>query len=268
MSPIWEHLTRARAIDLAHPWHQGMPVSPNHPPYQMALVRRHGDMVRADGGSAASEVLIMGGHVGTHIDALCHVSHDGYLHGDIEAVTAQSGQGFSNLGIETAGAFFCRGVLLDIPRVLGVEVLDPGYEITAHDLDRASDHAGVDVRPGDAVMIRSGWSRHWWQPEVFAGQAGGAPGPGEEGARWLAEREVSITGAETLAYEVISPGAGHALLPVHRLLIVEHGIHIIEVMRLDDLAAQGVSQFGFVAIPLGLKGATGSPTRPYALIDG
>lgn len=267
MSRIWERLAHATPIDLAHPWQRGMPVSPNHPPYQMALIRRHGDMLRADGGSAASEILILGGHVGTHVDALCHVSHNGYLNGGLEVAGAQSSQGFSSLGIETAGPFFCRGVLLDIPRVLGVEGLEPGYEITPDDLDRASDHADVEVTAGDAVMIRSGWSRHWSDPEAFGGQTQGAPGPGVEAARWLADREVSITGAETLAYEVVAPGAGHALLPVHRLLLVEHGIHIIEVMRLDELAARGVYQFGFVAIPLGLEGATGSPTRPFALID-
>ena len=64
------------------------------------------------------------------------------------------------------------------------------------------------------------------------------------------------------------PGAGHATLPVHRILLVEAGIHIMEVMNLTELAAAGVGEFLFVAAPLKLVGATGSPTRPLAIIDG
>ncbi len=74
-------------------------------------------------------------------------------------------------------------------------------------------------------------------PEAFLGHETGVPGPTEEAARWLAGRGVRATGAETIAYEQIKPEVGHALLPVHRLLLVEHGIHIIEVMNLSGLAA-------------------------------
>lgn len=266
--PIWERLAASRVIDLAQPMHRGMPVSPNHSPYQMALTRRHGDIVRPDGSSAANEMIVTGGHVGTHVDALCHVSFEGRLHGGIVAAAVQSQHGYSKLGIEGAGPFLSRGVLLDVAAAQGVEVLDPGYEITVGDLERAQEAVGVEVMRGDAVLIRSGWPRYWRDPITFTGQSAGAPGLGESAGRWLAERQVRITGAETIAYEVIPAGAGHNLLPVHRLLLVEAGIHIIEVMNLDDLAAVGIHEFGFVAIPLKLVGATGSPIRPLALIDG
>ena len=77
-----------KQFDLSRPYVIGMPQSPNHPRYGHSLPRRHGDMVRADGGSAANDHITMGTHVGTHIDALAHVSHDGKMYGDRDAGAA------------------------------------------------------------------------------------------------------------------------------------------------------------------------------------
>ena len=223
MSPLWELLEGARVYDLAQPLEAKMPVSPNHPGFKLALMRRHGDMVRADGGSASNEMMVLGGHTGTHIDALCHVSHDGCLHGGIDASDAQTGGRFKNHGVEEIPLTFCRGVLLDIAGLAGVDVLEPGAPITAADLEAAERRQGVEVRAGDAVLVRSGWPRHWSDAQTFLGAKDGAPGPDESAAHWLAERGVRLTGAETVAYEHIPPGRGHALLPVHRILLVEAG---------------------------------------------
>lgn len=261
-----DQLSRARVVDLAHGLKRGIPVSPNHPGFQLALLRRHGDMNRPDGASAANEIIVTGGHVGTHIDALAHVSQDGKLHGGIDAAAVTSHEGFAVHGIDAFPPLVCRGVMLDVARVHGVAVLDPAYEVTADDLQRAEDLAGTAVRPGDAVLIRTGWSAHYADATRFLGQQDGAPGPGVDAARWLAERRVAVTGAETIAYEVIPAGTGHARLPVHRILLVEAGINIIEAMDLRVLADSGSSLFAFVAAPLKVIGATGSPLRPLALV--
>ena len=263
----WGAIEGARVIDLAHVWERGMPVSPNHPAFQLAMMRRHGDMVRSDGGSAANEMFLLGGHVGTHLDALGHVSQDGLLYGGVEAAGAQSNHGLTALGIDTVEPILCRGVVLDVAALHDVEVLETGYEVTVEDLEGAAAAAGVTVGKGDAVLIRTGWATHWSDPELFRGQVGGAPGPGEAAGHWLAERDVRMSGAETIAYEVIRPGAGHATLPVHRILLVEAGIHIMEVMNLTALAAAGVHEFLFIASPLKIVGGTGSPVRPIAVID-
>ena len=267
MDSIWRRLLSSRVIDLAQPLHRGMPVSPNHPAFQLALMRRHGDVVRSDGGSAASEIIVTGGHVGTHIDALAHVSHNGRLHGGIDPDSVQSNHGFAELGIDSVEPIACRGVLLDVAALHGVDSLDAGYEVSVEDLEESERKTGVEVTEGDAVLIRTGWSRHWDDPEAFVGTRDGAPGPGEAAAGWLADHEVRLAGAETIAFEVIPPGRGHSLLPAHRILLVESGIHIIEVMDLSRLAETSVSEFGFIAAPLKLVGATGSPIRPLALID-
>ncbi|MCL1593256.1 MAG: cyclase family protein [Actinomycetia bacterium] len=244
-----------------------MPVSPNHPAFQLAMMRRHGDMVRSDGGSAANEIFVLGGHVGTHIDALGHVSQDGLMYGGIDASSSQSNHGLTRLGIDTVDPILCRGVMLDVATYRGVDVLEPGYEVTVNDLEAAADAAGLAVGAGDAVLIRTGWSKHWGDADLFRGQVAGAPGPGEAAAMWLAERDVRVTGAETIAYEVIRPGEGHATLPVHRVLLVEAGINIMEVMNLAPLAAAEVHEFLFVAAPLKIVGGTGSPMRPLAVVD-
>jgi kynurenine formamidase len=255
-----------RVIDLAQPIEARMPVSPNHPGFKMALQRRHGDMVRADGGSAANEMIVLGGHTGTHVDALCHVSHQGRLFGGVDASEAQRGGRFQKHGVEEIPLTFCRGVMLDVAGLHGVECLEGSQAITAEDLERASRRQGVEVTAGDAVLVRSGWPKHWLDPEAFLGHAQGVPGPDESAADWLVEKRIRITGAETIAYEWIPPGRGHALLPVHRRLLVETGIHIVEAMDLSGLAAAGASEFLFVMCPLKIVGATGVPVRPVAVV--
>ena len=113
-----------RLVELGQPFFTGMPCSPNHPGFRMTLIRRHGDMLRPDGGSAANEIIVTGGHVGTHVDALSHVSHDGLMYGGVDAAQSQVGGSFRELGAEHTPAFLCRGVLLDVAATLGVPVLD------------------------------------------------------------------------------------------------------------------------------------------------
>lgn len=255
-----------RVYDLSRPMTAGMPQSPSHPEYRHVLARRHGDLVRADGGSAASDMFILGGHVGTHVDALAHVSHEGRLHGGADASDAQAGGRFSAHGVETIAPGVCRGLLLDVPRALGVDACEAAYEVTPADLERAVFEQALDPQPGDALLVRTGWGRRWYDREAYIGHQDGVPGVGESGARWLAERRPRLVGGDSIAFERLAPGAGHALLPAHRVLLVEAGINIIETMALEEIAAAGVHAFTLVIAPLHLVGATGSPLRPLALV--
>ena len=257
-----------RMIDLGRPMFVGMPQSPNHPAYWHTLPRRHGDVVRADGGSAANDLIVTGTHVGTHIDALAHVSHGGRLHGGDDAGEAAAGGRFLAHGVHTIEPMVRRGVLLDVPPVRGLPSCEPGYEISPDDLQAAQENAGVTVEAGDVVLIRSGWGQLFdaGAAGAYLGAATGVPGIGEAGARWLASRRVHAAGADTIAFERLAPQAGHSLLPAHRILLVEGGIYIIEALALDELAGAGVYEFTLVLIPLNLVGATGSPVRPQALI--
>ncbi len=118
------------------------------------------------------------------------------------------------------------------------------------------------------VLVRSGWGQHFdsGDGDTFRGLTTGVPGVSEAGATWLAERQVHAVGADTIAFEMLAPGAGHGLLPAHRVLLVESGIYIIETMDLEELARDAVHEFLFVLSPLPLVGATGSPVRPLAVV--
>jgi kynurenine formamidase len=258
-----------RCFDLGRPMFTGMPQSPNHPAYWHTLARRHGDMVRADGGSAANDLIVTGTHVGTHIDALAHVSHDGRLYGGADAGEAGAGGRFPLHGVHTIAPMLRRGVLLDVPAALGLAVCEPGYEITPDDLNAAEKLAGTSVEPGDVVLVRSGWGRCFDDgPEAYVGRATGVPGVGDAGARWLAGRQVHAAGADTIAFERLAPGGGHSHLPAHRVLLVESGVYIVEALALEEIARATVYEFTLVLIPLKLVGATGSPVRPLAVVAG
>ena len=118
------------------------------------------------------------------------------------------------------------------------------------------------------VLVRSGWGQHFdnGDGDTFRGLSTGVPGVGEAGATWLAAQGVHAVGADTIAFERLAPGAGHGLLPGHRVLLVEHGIYIVETMALEELASDAIHEFLFVLSPLPLFGATGSPVRPLAVV--
>lgn len=255
-------------FDLGRQYTVGMPQSPNHPAYWHALPRRHGDIVRSDGGSAANDIISMGTHVGTHIDALAHVSHEGKLHGDMAVESALAGGRYDKLGAHTIEPMVCRGVLLDVPAALGTpEGCEPGYEITVEDLELTVERQGTRPGEGDVVLVRSGWGRLFSQGARYVGGDSGVPGVGEAGALWIAEHRVRAAGADTIAFERLAPSAGHAVLPAHRVLLVESGIYIIEAMDLEALAAERHHEFLFILSPLALYGATGSPVRPLAVVS-
>lgn len=257
-----------RTVDLGRPMFVGMPQSPNHPMFSHTLQRRHGDTVRADGASAAADMIVTGTHVGTHIDALAHVSLQGKLHGGADASAACVAGKYMSHGVNTIDPIIARGVLLDIPKVLGIDACEGGYEITVDDLEAAEAAGAVKARSGDVVIIRSGWGKQFGNgTAAYVGKESGVPGVSEAGARWLAARKVLAAGADTIAFERLAPGGGHALLPAHNVLLVEAGIYIIEALALEQLSELGVAEFTFVLVPLNLLGATGSPVRPLAVLS-
>ncbi|HEV8043988.1 MAG TPA: cyclase family protein, partial [Rubrobacter sp.] len=157
MSKLLEALASGTNVyDLAQPLSAGTPHSPNHPSFRMSLMRRHGDMVREDGSSAANEIIVTGGHTGTHVDALAHVSHKGKLHGGASADEAQRGGRFEEHGIDAMEPIVGRGVLLDVAGLHGTDVLPGGYGITEEDLRVAAEKVGVEIRGGDTALIHSG----------------------------------------------------------------------------------------------------------------
>jgi kynurenine formamidase len=263
-----------RIIDLAQPCTSNMPSSPNAPGFRHALWVRHGDVELDDGLSFAADIIITGGHVGTHIDAICHISERGLLHGGLEAKTVEAvgrpGRGFARGGIDEIKPMMGRAVLLDIARLRGKECLDGDDGISADDLQQACDTQNVEVRPGDVVLVHTGWDQLYDDNAAFIGAATGSPGPDKLGGQWLADRRVSMVGSETIFFEHIPADKNFRDRPVHRILLFQHGIHIFEVMRLSELATElavrGEWAFLFIMAPINIIGATGAPVRPLALL--
>ena len=145
MNALWETLSGARVYDLGQPYFTGMPHYPTHPPFLFGLTKRHGDTVGPAGHSSAADAIAMGSHVGTHIDALCHFSCGGKLHGGVEAEGVQSyGGGLREYSVDTIAPILRRGVLID---VAGGAPLAENFEITPAQLE------GADVRRGDVVLL-------------------------------------------------------------------------------------------------------------------
>jgi kynurenine formamidase len=258
MAALWEQLSGARVYDLGQPYFTGMPHWPAHPPFLFGLTKRHGDMVGPAGHSSAADAMALGSHVGTHIDALCHFSCGGVLHGGhaVESLQSYSG-GLEKFSVDTVAPILRRGVLLDLAGSAGPLAED--CEISPEQLEAACQ---TEIRRGDVVLLRTGWARYFEDARRFVNETR-LPGPGLAAARWLSARGVFAAGSDTVAFEK-SPAPA---MPVHVHLLVDSGIHIVECLNLEELAADGVAEFLFVGVPMKIRGATGAPLRPLALVE-
>jgi kynurenine formamidase len=263
-----EDLARAQVYDLEQPRFTGMPIHPAHyPGYFYGLYRRHKDNYRPDVDgprSGSSGILTMMEHSGTHIDALCHQACDLLLHGDVPVADVERSDGFTALGVETVPPLLGRGVLLDIAAHKGVDRIPPGYSIPAEEMEACAAAANVVVKPGDVLLVRTGYGACWNDEDLYL-QCGGVS---KEGSLWAEARGVRAVGADNLTWDNLRDRdpESNATLFAHVHLLRERGIYLLENLYLETLAAARSYVFAFVGIPLKLKGATGSPIRPLALV--
>ena len=258
MEPLLDSVEKARVFDLEQLRYAGAPSHPAHQPGFNYFLHRHHARGAAEARTGASGIIVTPEHSGTHIDALAHQAENLTLHGGIHVDEGvQTSAGFKKLGIETMAPIVARGALIDLARD---GRLGEGHAITAEELERGAD---VEVREGDAVLIRTGYGALWSEPEAYLRAAG----VGAAGSRWLVERKVKVVGADNMAFDVMGPADPElkVTLPGHVLLLVRAGIPIIENLNLEELAAAGVHEFLFVCLPLKMRGATGSPVRPIAI---
>lgn len=261
MPNLLDSIGSARVFDLEQLRYAGAPSHPAHLPGFNYFLHRHHARGATEARTGASGVVVMPEHSGTHIDALSHQAENLTLHGGIDVDSGvQTSAGFRVLGVETMAPLVGRGVLLD---VAGPKRLAPEHAITPEELERAAVQAGVDVREGDVVLVRTGYGALWAEPAEYLKGAGVSAA----GSRWLIDRKVKAVGADNMAWDVMGPTDPElgVTLPGHILLLVRAGIPIIENLNLEELAAAGVHEFAFVCLPLKMRGATGSPVRPIAL---
>ncbi|MXY15982.1 MAG: cyclase family protein [Acidobacteria bacterium] len=214
-------------------------------------------------GSNEEIIVAEMGQVGTQFDGFTHQTIGDDLYNCIDQNDVMTRSGFTRLGIENVGTLMTRGVLIDVAALKGVAVLPESYEITVDDLQQALDRQGVALEPADAVLIHTGWGT-FWDTDGDRFSANG-PGIGLAAGQWLVEHDPMLVGADNVPVEV-SPNPDPELsTPVHQIMLVINGIHLVERMKLNELAAAGVYEFAFVVQPLKLKGATGSTVAPVAI---
>jgi kynurenine formamidase len=160
-----------------------------------------------------------------------------------------------------------RCVFLDVARHVargGNDPLPAEFEITAAHLDQTMKAQGVDVRPGDSLLIRTGWGRYFGTDNTkFLGEK--SPGPGPDGARWIIDKKVRLAGNDTATFERRPPVYGKELFSVHMMLLADHGIYIVENANLESLSDAKAYVVLLVLTPLRIQGGTGSPLRALAV---
>ena len=256
----------------------GIPAPGPLAPFTLVPAIRHGDEPGLAPASYAAEVISMSAHVGTHIDALCHIGEwrdeagapatEGRVHlycGDRDPIYADRSAGRggqTHLSIADMPPIVTRAVLLDIAGYQGVDMLPPAYVITPEDVEGALARQGSEVRPGTAVLVRTGFYQHLAAGDAAAYKDNIA-GLGLEAARRLLELGMTLAGADNMTVEAFYPPYDHA---VHRLLLVHNGVTHLENLYLEALAEARVYEFVLIVTPLRLQGATGSWVHPIAIV--
>ncbi len=206
------------------------------------------------------------GQMGTQLDGMGHVGcrlPDGdYFYNGFKSSDIEDQYGLKKLGVENAGVFFTRGVLIDLPPLRKTERLPVGYEVSLGEVQSALQREGVRLRRGDAVLFRTGHGTLWKKDNDTFNS--GEPGIGLEAAKWLIEQDVALVGGDNWGIEVDAPGRKRPI-EVHQWMITKNGIYFLENLDLEELAADKVYEFAFIFAPLKLKGATGSPGNPIAV---
>ena len=216
------------------------------------------------GARTAHEELVITelGQIGTQFDGFAHQMWGDSFYNCFKLGDISTRAGFKKLGVENVGTLMTRGVMIDVAALKGVAMLPENYVITPKDLEEALSQEKLKLEPGDAVIIHTGWGMLLGKDNARYGRTG--PGIGMAAGEWLVRQDPMLIAADNCCVEV-RPSEPQQNLPVHAMMLIQHGIHLIENLKLDALAAAHVNEFAFVVQPLKIKGATGSTIAPVAI---
>jgi len=203
------------------------------------------------------------GQVGTQFDGFAHQTIGDSLYNCFKLDQIATRNGFDKLGVENVGSLITRGVLIDVAGLKGVEMLPDDYEITSQDIQQALAKQKLTLQPGDAIIIHTGYGKLWGKDN--ARYVKGSPGIGVAAAEWLAKQDPMLVGADNSSVEVNPNPDPKISLPIHQIMLVVNGIHLLENLKLDELAAKRVQEFALIVQPLKVQGGTGSTVAPIAI---
>lgn len=258
-----------RVVDLSQVLDAAAPLGMAPRSFNMMLLA-HGALPGSELASQENELVYVEEHaehpyhVGTHLDGLGHVGIGGRFYNGHPLAELFGPNGLTRLGAEQIPPYVTRGVLLDVAGLVGEDPLPSGFAIGAELLREAAQRHGVELRPGDAVLLHTGWADLWRaDPERYQAAE---PGVALDAAEWLVERRPSLVGADNWAFEVVPPVDPRRPFAVHQRLIAEAGIYILENLVTRALRDHGASEFLFVMGPVAARGATGAMVRPAAVV--
>jgi len=238
---------------------------PFFPGRQLSILTKRTNVLPQSNRRISNEEMVIGelGQVGTQFDGFSHQGIDNGFYNCFKQDQIATRNGFTKLGIENVGALMTRGVMIDVAALKGVEMLPDSYEITVRDLQDALRRQNLTLQAGDAVIINTGWGKLWGKDNVRYMKTD--PGIGVAAAEWLAKQNPMLIGSDNWSVEVNPNPDPKIGSPVHQILLAVNGIHMLESLKLDELAAKRVNEFAFILEPLKLKGATGSTVAPIAV---
>lgn len=270
-----------RVYDLDCGRFPGMPVYEGHAPF-MVLNYRTGRGLEAQGDHRwwldahgegnntvcfgwQSEVLIHSTHSGTHIDSLAHVTRgrDHHWFGGANEERDLGDFGPMRWDASAIPPIVTRGVLIDLAAARGMTALPAHSEVGPDEVERALERQGTAIERGDVVLLRTGYLAYWPRPEK---ERHFQAGINVEAAELLADAGAVAIGSDTEGLENQPSRVEGNAFPVHLELLVERGVHILEMVFCEELARDGVYEFAFVCLPLKISGATGSLVRPVAMV--
>jgi kynurenine formamidase len=264
----------AKPFDLAVDYFVGMPnwTLAGDPPFQISMSGTPSGGVIDDpmklGDSQnrmvgrSGDCISMYTHSGTHVDTLNHMGYGGRIWNGFSERDHLGSRHWRVAGADLHPPIVSRGVLIDVAGAHGVDVLPDRYGISGEELRAVLDRQRTELRPGDVVAVRTGRIRHWPDAELFIPDE---PGLNRSGAEFLAEAGAIMIGADNVGLEQIPSADPENWQVVHTFLLAEAGIPIIEILDLEELAAEGVHEFAFFGACMKIRGATGSPIRPIAI---
>jgi kynurenine formamidase len=203
------------------------------------------------------------GQVGTQFDGFAHQTIGGTMYNCVNVEEVATRSGFTKLGIQNVGGLMTRGVLIDVAALKGVPMLPDTYEITPADLQQALSRQKLTLQSGDAVIVHTGWGKLWGKDNARYAKTN--PGLGAAAGEWLAKQDPMLVGSDNIGINVTPSPDPLISNPIHQIMLVINGIHLLENLRLDELAASGASEFALIVQPIKIQGGTGSTVAPMAV---
>jgi kynurenine formamidase len=262
-------LKAARLIRIGEVIELGQVLDPAAMPFfpgrQLSILTKRTNVPPQSNRRISNEEMVIGemGQIGTQFDGFSHQGIDGGFYNCFKQEQIATRTGFSKLGIENVGALMTRGVLIDVAALKGVDLLPDSYEITVQDLRDALARQNISLQAGDALIVHTGWGKLWGKDNARYMKTD--PGIGVAAAEWLATQSPMLVGSDNWSVEVNPNPDPKIGSPVHQILLAVNGIHMLESLKLDELAAKRVYEFAFILEPLKLRGATGSTVAPIAV---